>query len=157
MSLERLAGALPEKFEFYHLGTVATAPDLAGIESDLEIRPEQLLWESFDEDTKVAFTIRGDLSGVLVFSFETGLDVSTYMEMGNVIASRMVTRLSNDEGLDLMISPPQLLSRRALERLAQAVSPGSVAHRIYLHRHGEQTHAVQAFLIAAKGEGLLDV
>lgn len=155
--LVRMAGALPEKFDFYHLGTVAPAPDLGSIESELEIRPEQLLWESLDEDTKVAFTIRGDLSGVLVISFESGLDVSTYMEIGNIIASRTVTRLSDEEGMDLMISPPQLLSRRGLERLAQASSPGSIVHRIYLHRHDEQTHAVQAFLIATKGEGLLDV
>jgi hypothetical protein len=146
--LSRLTSSLPEGFDFYHLGKVEPAPNLTDVEGELDIEPQHMLWDSLSEDVKIGYRIHGDVDGVLVIGFEQGLDLSTYMELGNVIASKIVTALSAKDGLDALISPPQQLTQKTLERLARPDGP--VEHRIYLHRNGMEVHAVHVFLALAQ-------
>jgi hypothetical protein len=154
--IERLAASLPETFEFYHLGTVqpARAPGI--------MSPQKMLATSLATHSKVGFTIHGDVEGALVIAFERGLDLSTYMEMGNVIASRMVTAFVQDSEtkVDAMISAPQSLTEKALDRLLQAARPEVITMKVYVHRHEGRVHAVYAFLVPAapsgQGPGTLD-
>ncbi|HUP58171.1 MAG TPA: hypothetical protein VM598_12005 [Bdellovibrionota bacterium] len=147
--IERLAASLPEAFEFYHLGSVqpARAPGT--------VPPQKMLATSLAAHAKVGYLIHGDVTGALIIAFERGLDLSTYMEMGNVIASRMVTAFveGTEPKLDAMISPPQALGERALERLLDVARPEEITMKVYVHRHEGRVHAVYAFLVPAASHG----
>ena len=122
----------PESFEFYHLGNVEKQLPISSVQS-LEL----------DGRSGVSFNLYGDTTGLIVFLFEEGLDVSTYTEMGNVLASRMATQLSIQQGWDVMISPPRFLNSaqlrsqllpplQALERLGQQISAQQYLHQVQL-------------------------
>jgi hypothetical protein len=147
--MERMAASLPEAFEFYHLGSVqpARAPGT--------LSAQKLLATSLASHTKIGFLIHGDVQGALIIAFEHGLDLSTYMEMGNVIASRMVTAYveGTEPRADAMISPPQPLTGRTLERLLEGAGAAEISMKVYVHRHEGRVHAVYAFLVPAASHG----
>src|SRR4051812_34966083 len=96
-SLVQIFDALPEQFDFYHLGRVELHPDL-------RCPPDQ-------NNSSVVFRIYGDLSVWIVLFFDKDLDFSTYAELGNVLASKIITQLNTLSGIDLMVSPPIELER----------------------------------------------
>src|SRR5687768_3175442 len=100
-TLSQIETALPQNFDFYHLGKVILEPV-----------------QSFSEDVyAIAYGLAGDLRAAIVILFDKGLDVSTYSEMGNIIVSQLSTQLSKNEGLDLIVSPPQNLSPTQLKSI----------------------------------------
>src|SRR4051794_39611054 len=92
-SLLQVANALPDQFEFYHLGQVSQQPSHAHL----------------DEVCAIAFYLSGDVEAIMILLFSKQLDSSLYSELGNILASQMATQLSNKSGMDLHISPPQKL------------------------------------------------
>src|SRR4051812_12917874 len=97
-----LLAALPEGFDFYHLGRI----ELQATEH------EQPLGQ-----IAIAYRIEGDARGVLLLLLDEGLDTSMYSEAGNIIASQLVSRLSREDGLELTLSPPRTLGPAQLKTL----------------------------------------
>ena len=94
----------------------------------------------------IVFSLRGELKALLIVCFEKDLDVSTYSELGNIIASRLALRLSEEAGIEVLISPPQPLSKAHLEMLPKLGS--LVTQRMYRHFYKGQVAAIQTFLLA---------
>src|SRR4051812_46540740 len=99
ISAQALSGSLPDAFDFYQLGRVSLAGQAVSNAS--------FLAAELEGQARVAFTLKGDLAGLLVLAFDSGLDLSTYMEMGNIIASRLVTAVTQNGKLDVLLSPPE--------------------------------------------------
>lgn len=131
--METLLHALPEAFPFYHLGTVQAD---GAASARLELDGLRDLQEKF----AVAFRFSGDFNGILITLFDRGLDLSTYTEMGNILASQFATRLSAGGGADVMISPPETVAAAGIARLASA--PGTV-RRTYKHHFNEMIVPVE--------------
>lgn len=145
-ALESLGAALPEKFSLYHLGEVTGQPDAAKGELS-----------SGDDSQAVSFRLHGDAEGVLLVLFERGLDVSLYTELGNIIASQAVTRLQQQKGLEVMISPPRLLGREQLAKLLASLSSVAIPHlrRTYLHTNGRVIVPVETLYLPILSEGMV--
>jgi hypothetical protein len=136
-----LTSYLPREFPFYHLGTVTLDETVAGPEAVPSDEPQ------FAHSTGVAFQLLGELDDWLVLVFEQGLDVPTYTEMGNIIASQLATQLSA-EGKEAMISPPRELKTPQLVRLLSNAGEARPLSRLYRHTHRGETFAVRAYLLA---------
>lgn len=104
--------SLPEKFRFYHLGDVKRVDSPSPSRTSLESLPEDSELQGL---RAVAFNLKGDVQGTLMILFNQKLDVSTYTELGNVLASKLATRLSEVRGADVLITPPRNLSPLQLE------------------------------------------
>jgi hypothetical protein len=134
--LSRLEDSLPKKFDFYHLGSAELKP----LECD------------FNESCAIAFRLYGELNAVLVVLFEKGLDVDTYSEFGNIIASQLVTHLNSNEAFDIMISPPRVLQTEQLEWMAQQSKPA--IRRTYAHLFNNLVIPVETLILPANSEGM---
>jgi hypothetical protein len=125
MDLQILDQALPTEFEFYHLGKVSRD------------RSDQLPEIQFFDKMIVGFVLQGDIRGVLLVVFDRGLDVSTYSEMGNILAGQLVTNLSRTRDLDILISAPKVVPTEQAQRLIEQARrlPGGngIAQQRFLH------------------------
>ena len=122
-----LTKALPVGFSFYNMGTVEmlsadSAQTQAGEVSDF---PEPGL--------SIGYQFVGELRGLILIMIPDGLNLSMYMELGNILASRIATYLSNEEGIDVMISPPKVMTEQNLQHFTRIESEVS---RTYYHRYG---------------------
>lgn len=146
---ETISHALPERFPFYHLGEVSPASDAVSSSGDLP--PAEALAEA----EIVGFRISGELQGLALILFERGLDLSTYTEMGNLLAGRFVTRLSSEQGIDAMISAPFIPSEAQLSRVRETVRMARkpVLRRPYLHVHPDGRSSPVQFLLIPLEEG----
>ncbi len=135
-SMEKLAQALPQQFGFYHLGDV----ELIETRAD---NPSRQSSRELPTQTAVAFTYQGDARGVLALIFDSDLDISIYSEMGNVIASRMITHLHQKEGADILLSPPKVLNAGQLAVLMKSEQSHK---RTYLHRQKDQVIQVEVLI-----------
>lgn len=135
----KISQLMPEGFSFYHLGYVeaVTEEQPAPISKALE---------------GAAFSIQGEIRGVMLILFEKGLDTSAYVEMGNILASRLATHLSLKAGLDVMISPPKLLNAQELITLIQ--SQQTVAQKNYLHVHQGKSIQIKALVLSSPMEDI---
>lgn len=136
-----ISRSLPEGFRFYDQGTVArvAAPkvtDLLGLSA---------------EKTAALFKLLGDPTALLVVLFDNKLDVSMYTELGNILASRLCQRLSENGEGDLMITPPLLLTEAQFLRLAR-VSPDFILQSYEHVNHGAVTR-VDAVILPLSAEG----
>jgi hypothetical protein len=102
---KQLGQYLPNQFDFYHLGEVE--------------RCEQGDELFLDDLSSVAYKINGDVNGLMITLVPQGLDLSVYSELGNILASRLATALTEKLGLDVMISSPSLLKVEELQRLLE--------------------------------------
>ena len=131
--------ALPEKIPFYHLGMIEAS----------ESRTAEGIGETLSPDrSALAYALQGDLQALLLLTMESGLDLSVYAEAGNLLASQVATRLSQQNGLDVMISPPRQLDADQLATLARRLDDSEariLLEKIYIHLHGE--HAVSLRLL----------
>lgn len=129
-----LLSRLPEHFEFYDQGEVGQAlrslSDSPSGETVLPLAPE-----STADKFGIMILIQGDIKGVLIALFDNGLDNSMYSEMVNVIASRLADRLSAEDEVDVVISPPKVLDTESLERtLTQVLKDQKLVTRgTYIH------------------------
>lgn len=136
---ELIERALPRELPFYHLGLMRLEP--AG-------RPEVgvgLQAHAGDQHV-LAYALSGDLSAVVLLLVDRGLDLSTYAEAGNVLASRVATELARSGALDIMVSPPLPL---APSRLGAFPGPW-ILDRTYLHLH-QGVAATVRLLVALTG------
>jgi len=143
MNLDHMTGALPQSFEFYHLGKVEIAPWQP---SDSNALNDEILQRPLHS---IAFTIIDeDLSrGVLLVLFDSALDLSTYSELGNTLASQIATRLSQTSGFDAWISPPKVLNPVQLKRLLQLRNHEHSEDRTYVQNNGETRTTIQTVLM----------
>lgn len=138
LNLEQLASALPTQFDFYHLGKVEQQP---------------LSNSNFFRDAcAVGFRLLGDLNGLMIVLFEKDLDHSTYTEFGNLLASRLATQLQTENGLDVMISPPQSLEHGLVQKLLEKNS--SIIRRTYAHFYKNSVISVETLVLSAPSEGI---
>lgn len=125
-NLALLSQLLPEKIEFYHLGEVRLEQprsNMALTGSDLDLRNR----------TAISFTLRGELQAAVVLLVRQGLDISMYSELGNIIASRLVTRLSDEREIDDVLSAPRVIAAEQLEFIT-LLSTSAIC-RTYVHLH----------------------
>jgi len=131
----RLLDAFPTQFEFYHLGTVE----------------QKTLDFSLNEDfTAVMYRIHGDIHATFLLFFEKSLDPSVYSELGNVLASRIVSQLHAQEGMDLMISPPKLLNPDQVAKILKGMSPA--IRKTYAHFYKNSVIPVESVVLSALAE-----
>jgi hypothetical protein len=143
-TLERLIQSLPENFPFYHLGEVQLDVSQA--------TPDSVLANADSDDRlAIAYSLQGELRGLLAVIFEQGLDISTYSELGNIIASRMATQLEAEHGLAVSISPPRILSSLQFKNLLKQGGPHLA--RIYQHQHQGQIIPLRALVMSTEGTG----
>jgi hypothetical protein len=137
---------LPESFDFYHLGRVERAEP----ESDSSFDLEKTLQE---ESSAWGYRVHGDAPALVVLLFDRVHDSSVYMELGNILASRIATGLSAGRvGVGVMISPPQALSVSQIRKLT--LNRQEPLHRRYFHRFGaDRTVAVDALILPVPSEG----
>lgn len=143
MSVEHIEKALPENFPFYHLGTVELAPQNEGGASPARIAE---ILNEVELSRGAAFSLRGDVSGLLVVLFDAKLDVSTYTELGNLIASQVVNRLYELGNLDIALSPPKLVQGRQVREWVDPQRALCVA-RTYFHVHEQQKLLVRTLIL----------
>jgi hypothetical protein len=135
----KFSDSMPDGFEFYHLGRVESAGDWA---DELSPSGNEL---PLEDRVAVAYRIQGDAQGALLILFDKGLDSSLYMEMGNIIASRTATQLNRIEGIDVLVSPPQVLKEAMARSLLAQASPAS--RRRYLHLHEGRSISVETVIL----------
>ena len=145
----------PEGFAFYHLGKVEKIAPSGQTEF---VEPAL----AFDKRVGVSFNLYGEETSLIVLLFDQKLDVSTYTEMGNVLASRIASNLCNASGLETMISPPRFLTS---EQLQSQISPVLNALEMsgiriqaqeYAHNHGENSISLQLLVIPGNQEQVLE-
>lgn len=137
--LDQMSNALPEGFDFYHLGKVEAQT----------AEPED--FPAFEDTICMGYGFQGDVNGILIAIFDRGLDVSAYTEMGNVMASQFATRLSQKSGLDVMITPPRQLQDNTLGHLSRSAS--STLARTYHHLHEGKIIPVQVLVLPLGDQG----
>jgi hypothetical protein len=136
MNINQVLDALPERFQFYHLG-------------DVELQS----YEIHVEDTSaVAIQLFGDLRALVVVLFPKDLDVSTYSELGNVLASKIANHMSLQNQIDIVISPPQILNRTQIDQLSKSES--SITKRTYTHCYKNTVIPVSTWILPAPSEGI---
>jgi hypothetical protein len=123
--------ALPEQFEFYHLGEVK------------QTMTDQIV--DLDRKHIVAFRFYGDTQGVLLILFNEGLDASLYTEMGNIIASRSAQGLGEKDGIGVMITPPSTLKKTVAERLI--ANSDYCIQRSYHHKLNGEIIPIDVFVV----------
>ena len=96
--LIHVKGALPQHFYFYHLGEVR--------------RSIALHARNRTQDQRVFFQLSGEVTGVFILSIPRNQDLSIYLEMGNILLGRITAILSVSAGLEVMFSPPQVISEK---------------------------------------------
>ena len=138
--IHRLTDAMPGGFSFYQLGHVEAMAD----------EPHEETYRALEDRVGIAFNLEGDIRGLLVLIVEQGLDLSTYTELGNILASRLATNLTGPG--EVMISPPIHLNHSQLERLMRAQQP--VLQRSYIHLNKNTAVTVQTLILLTPSEGV---
>jgi CheY-specific phosphatase CheX len=133
---DTLMQALPEPFSFYGLGEVA--PSMAPIEID-------------EEAEAAVFSLSGEIRGMIAVLFDRDLDTSMYTEMANVLASRVATKLSKDDGLTAIISPPRMMKAPDVLDLVEG---HPAVFRAYTHLYQQQMIPVQLVILPYLGPSL---
>lgn len=90
-----LHATLPQSFHFFDLGEVS-------LESE---RPTNL---NLAHQQGIGFQFLGSSARSMLLLVDESFDLSMATEMGNIIASKLAGRLSQVEGWDVGISPPQV-------------------------------------------------
>lgn len=127
--------ALPDHFPFYHLGEVR---------KELTQDPFEIA-HALESSVAIAYRLQGDIRGLFVILFRPSLDPSTYSELGNIIASRTVTRLHAEKGWDIILSPPRILSSAEIRRSRLAELP--FVHRSYTHDYADYQVPVETLIL----------
>ncbi len=130
------ARAFPEQIQLYHLGPVTIEKNASAV------APSEL---SATDYFPLCFSFHGDQRGLLLLLLDRNLDLSLYSELGNLLASAIATELSNQNGIDVMISPPYSLNESRLRELL-AANDSKLIRRTYLH----QSVRVEAFILPSE-------
>jgi hypothetical protein len=142
--IAELIDSLPQEFDFYHLGRIELSDEPASL---LQANAAtDALGIASDDRVAVTYALQGEVQGALALLLDGGLDVSTYSEAGNIIASRMATALAANEDREVTISPPRVLSGERLRKWIEGAKP---ATRTYLHQHEGRTVRLTALVLSA--------
>lgn len=99
-----------EGFQFYGYG---------------QVLPEKAVGLPSPDQFCAAYALNGDIRGaVLLFVAPADAEgnESLYLEMGNILASRLADRLAATQQLDLLISPPRILKNESLSLMMKRLS-----------------------------------
>lgn len=126
--------ALPESFQFYHLGEVRPSTGENHQPSPVFDWKNSTALEGY---TAIGFKVLDEANLWFVVLFEKTLDTDVYSELGNILASRFATRLQRlrDGGDSLTISPPQKLSMRLFSKWIETSPPAW--EQTYRHLNGD--------------------
>jgi hypothetical protein len=141
-TLSLISQSLPETFPFYGMG------DVSLVKNPKSTSPISALVEGKDG---VSFKLLGEPAVLLVVLFDKNLDSSMYSELGNILASKLCTGLSEEGEGDLMITPPYPLKSEQLKRLASVGLP--FIHRSYEHVNQDKTVLIEALILPITAEG----
>jgi hypothetical protein len=141
-----LTQALPQGFDFYHLGRIDLEP---GDAISSESAKRALASDHFG----IGYRFEGEARGGLILLVGEGLDPSVYSEAGNIIASRIASSLSGEGRLEVAVSPPLLLTRLQLTRL---LASEDAVVRLYVHRQEHRAIPLQAVLLPSTAFSPLD-
>ncbi len=134
-SLLQVMNALPQQFDFYHLGKI----QLQGT-------------EIFIENTQsIGFQFIGDLSAWMIVFFQSTLDASMYAEVGNLLASQVATQLYFKNGLEVMISPPQSFTQAQVQSLCHS-SVSEIRRQTYCHFYQNSVIPIETWVISVARE-----
>lgn len=134
-NLINVVNALPSHFEFYHLGKVT----------------QQSSPCEFQDKCSVLFRIYGDIQAWIILVFESDLDFSVYSELGNLLVSQIANQLSSRNGLDVMITPPQLLREDQAIKITEN-SP-QLIRKNYAHFYKNSTIPIETLIVPTPIEG----
>jgi hypothetical protein len=129
--------AFPRAFDFYDLGPVQ-------LQEPEESRSEE------DAILGIAFRIHGDFEAWMIVLVDTTLDLSTYSELANILASKIATHLNTADGLGVMISPPQILEPLQLAQIKKKSSP--VVKRNYSLFHKQFNIPIEIWVMPTSQE-----
>ncbi len=123
----------PELIHFYNLGTVEL--NKASISVPQNEHEFLLLLEN---NHVLLFTLYGDEQKMLFILFDKNIDLSTYKELGNILASQIADKISGIRKEVVLVSPPLILSTSVAQELISGSTPDWHCH--YLHSH---VHRIQ--------------
>jgi hypothetical protein len=137
---------LPDQFNFYDLGTVERGENRG--EAD-EIQPDQI---------GVAFSIYSSeelspigVRSLMLLTFDEGLQADIYMEIGNILASRIAGQIHRKVGESILITPPLLLKNPAVQRLVQMKSH-VLTDCTYRHVHDGKSIPLRVTVMKVEGD-----
>jgi len=105
----QLSEALPESFDFYHVGRVELAT---------QADPADLAFHTLP--IAIAYSFAGDARGAVITLFDGELEESACEELGNIITCRWASR--QEQGVDLEVFPPRRIERAVIEKMIHASS-----------------------------------
>jgi hypothetical protein len=138
-TLSRISASLPDRFTFYGYGEVSSRDSTGDLES---LTANKI---------GVSFRVLGSPAALLIVLFENRLDVSMYSELGNILASKLCQKLSEQGEGDLMITPPVLITPTQLGRLSKMKLP--FVHRSYQHLDDDRIVPVETLILPISAGG----
>ena len=141
---------LPEQFNFYDLGTVQRT------DKNTDLIDKKIL----SNQIGVAFSIYSseDLSPVgvrslLLLTFDEDLESDMYMEIGNILASRVAGQIHRRVGESILITPPLLLKNPSVQRLVQ-MKKHVLTDCTYQHIHNGKQIPLRVTMMKVEGEAV---
>jgi hypothetical protein len=142
--LSEISALLPNEFPFFSVGTVARSTTAPSSERDLDF---------IQGKSGVSFKLLGEPAALLIVLFDRALDHSMYSELGNILASKLCQRLSEQGEGDLMITPPLMLKPEQLQRLSLTGAP--FIRQSYEHAYQDKKVLVETIILPISAEGLV--
>ena len=137
---------LPNQFPFYDLGRVERIDDAA---FSAEIGEDQM-GVAFSLYTADELSPTG-MRALLLLILDEGLEKDVYMEVGNIIASKVAAQLNKAMSEPFLITPPLLLQNPAIQRLAR-MNRLILTDTAYRHIEADKTIPLRVMLIKVEGE-----
>ena len=128
--------ALPDRFEFYSLGSV-------------QLQTPNHEQSPLRETSGILYVLEGDCRVFLTLFPKIDLDLSVYSEMGNIIAAKMALSLEKSKGIEWMISPPRILNRNEIEQIKTISSQHQA--REYLHADEDRKVSIPLLITLPMG------
>ena len=131
---DRISSLLPDSFEFYDFGRVENQGELSREKNEIHNEVVGVAFSIFPD----GIGLEGDFGGrkILICTFDSGLDASMYIEVGNILASRFATRLGEAASEGMMITPPQFLQAAAVRRMI-SLEEKVVLRTRYVHTYNQ--------------------
>lgn len=133
--------SLPQSFDFYHLGKVKIIE-----EESLENDNFKELLNSLAHKRGIGLrihTLEEDLNAYMIVLIDADLDLETYSELGNILASQISNNLSRNQ-IDSYITPPHILSVFQLRKAVASQRPQ--IQREYIHLFKDKMIPIQTLI-----------
>ncbi len=136
--LDQIEKALPKGFEFYDYGTVERGETLSFEDIEFEGKTSYLF-------RLVGFELGQNYS--LIICFHQDLERSKYIEIGNLVASKVATVMSQKQR-EFFISPPREIPLKRVSKL----DPTQYNMRIQQYLHSNENRQVPLEIIVIHNE-----